>query len=158
MTNSSPSRFDRNSEIRRGMLRTQLVKEMTQEAVQIAFPAKCSGIDMRILNDFSHRPRLKSRIPVGLLNHVGQQTTCSGRLTLYITRFGSPVAEGPTMRQLSTRHIGGYGSELRSARVLAGKQQIDYPVCSKSQIPLSHLAHSRRSIPDLHEMTKSHSP
>jgi hypothetical protein len=46
-----PSRFDRNSDIRRGLLRTQLVKAMTQEGLQVAFPANYAGIDM-----FAHQP------------------------------------------------------------------------------------------------------
>ena len=46
MTHSTPSRFDRNTEIRRGMLRSQLIRELAREDVQIATPSNYSGIDL----------------------------------------------------------------------------------------------------------------
>lgn len=66
MTNPSRSRFARNSEIHRALLCTQLVKSMTQDGVQIAFPAQYSGIDMLAYPPPSDAKALIHAVPIQL--------------------------------------------------------------------------------------------
>jgi hypothetical protein len=60
--NSAPSRFDLNSEIRRNMLRAQLVKEFTH----VALPTKYSGIDMLIYTLPLHTNSIIHAVPIQL--------------------------------------------------------------------------------------------
>jgi hypothetical protein len=66
MTSSGPSPWKSNSEIRRCMLRAQLIDELTREGVHVALPAKLCGFDLLAYTPRLHTNSLIAAAPIQL--------------------------------------------------------------------------------------------